>query len=75
VSYSIERANLIADQLERLATQNTHQLAGQVANLDFWISETVAAISIIDNYRVLAESEREKCKKGPLALASERRAA
>jgi hypothetical protein len=52
VSYSIQRANLIADQLERLATQNTHQLAGQVANLDFWVSEAVAAISTIDDYPV-----------------------
>jgi len=27
VSYSIKQAAIIADQLERLATQNTHQLA------------------------------------------------
>jgi hypothetical protein len=66
VSYSIERANHIADQLERLATQNTYQLAGQVANLDFWISEAVAAISIIDNYparfRRLRDSQVEWVK-------------
>ena|SRR5690349_11261304 len=50
MSYSIERANLIADQLERLATQNLHQLAGQVANLAFWVSEAVGAVSTIDDY-------------------------
>lgn len=52
MSYSIKRATLIADQLERLATQNAHQLAGQFANLDFWISEAVHAISTIDDYPV-----------------------
>jgi len=41
---------LIADQLERLATQNVHQLAGQVANLAFWISEAIQAISVVDDY-------------------------
>jgi len=49
-SYSIERAALIADQLERLATQNLHQLAGQAANLIFWISEAAHAIRTIDEY-------------------------
>jgi len=50
VSYSIKQATIIADQLERLATQNTHQLAGQVANIDFWISEAVHAVRTIDDY-------------------------
>lgn len=39
MSHSTDRAALIAGQLERLARQNAHQLAGQVANLDFWIAE------------------------------------
>ncbi len=50
MSYSIKQAAIIADQLERLATQNTHQLAGQVANLDFWISEAFHAVRTIDDY-------------------------
>jgi hypothetical protein len=50
MSYSTKRAALIADQLERLATQNAHQLAGQVANLDFWISEAADALRVIDEY-------------------------
>jgi hypothetical protein len=49
-SYSTRRATLLADQLERLATQNLHQLAGQIANLDFWISEAEAALDTIDLY-------------------------
>jgi hypothetical protein len=50
MSYSIKRAELLADQLERLATQHTHQLAGQHANLQFWLSEAVAAIRTLDEY-------------------------
>jgi hypothetical protein len=50
LSYSIKRAGLIADQLERLATQQAHQLAGQVANLAFWMSEAVGAIAALDEY-------------------------
>lgn len=50
MSYSVERAALIAKQLERLATQNVHQLAGQVANLDFWISEASQALRVVEDY-------------------------
>ena len=50
VSYSTRRAALVADQLERLATQNAHQLAGQVSNLAFWIAQATAAIRTIDDY-------------------------
>lgn len=40
----------MADQLQRLATFNPHQLAGQFANLDFWLAEAGRAIEIIDDY-------------------------
>lgn len=50
MTYSIKQAEIIADQLERLATQNTYQLAGQVANIDFWIAEAVHAVRTIDDY-------------------------
>ena len=50
MSYSITRAALIADQIGRLANQHPHQLAVQIANLGFWISEAVAAIATIDDY-------------------------
>ena len=49
-AYSIERAALIAEQLERLASLNVHQLAGQFANLDFWITEAAGALSALDGY-------------------------
>ena len=50
MSYSIARASLIAEQLERLATQNAHQLAGQLANLDFWVTEAADAIRVLHEY-------------------------
>jgi hypothetical protein len=49
--YSIARAELIADQIGRFATQHVHQLAGHHANLEFWIAEAVAAVRTIDDYQ------------------------
>src|SRR3954471_15220205 len=48
VSCSTDMAKLVADQLSRFVTLNRHQLAGQVANLDFWLAEVRHALSVID---------------------------
>src|SRR5262245_62134319 len=45
-------AKLVADQLSRFVTLNRHQLAGQVANLDFWLAEVRHALAVIDGYGV-----------------------
>jgi hypothetical protein len=50
MSYSISRATLIAQQLERLATQNAYQLAGQLPNLDFWMQEAEHALATLQDY-------------------------
>lgn len=50
--YSIARAELIADQIGRFATQHLHQLAGHHANLAFWLSEAAAAVRTIDEYQL-----------------------
>lgn len=50
MSYSIEKAKLVADQLERLATQNPYQLAGQAASFDFWSAEALQALQAIAGY-------------------------
>ena len=39
MSYSTDIAKLVAGQLSRFVTLNRHQLAGQVANLDFWLAQ------------------------------------
>ncbi len=41
LAYTIDQATLLASQLERLATAGAHQIAGQFANLEFWLAEAV----------------------------------
>src|SRR5262245_61846258 len=50
MSFSTDIAKLISNQLTRLVTFNRHQLAGQVANLDFWIAEIGHGFEVIDGY-------------------------
>jgi hypothetical protein len=45
-------AELVANQLSRFVTLNPHQLAGQVANLDFWLSQVRHALEVMDGYGV-----------------------
>ncbi len=40
------------DQLSRLATLRPYQLAGQAANLDFWLAQVRHALEAIDGYAV-----------------------
>lgn len=43
-------AKLVADQLARFVTLNRHQLAGQVANLDFWLDQVRHSLAVLDGY-------------------------
>jgi hypothetical protein len=52
MSFSTDMANLVGEQLARFVTLNSHQLAGQVANLDFWLAQVRHALSVIDGYGV-----------------------
>src|SRR3954454_1343197 len=52
MSFSTDVADVVAKQLSRLTTLNRHQLAGQVANLDFWLGEVRHALGVIDGYGV-----------------------
>ena len=52
MSFSTDVATLVADQLSRFVTLNPHQLAGQAANLDFWLGEVRHAVRVIDEYGV-----------------------
>jgi hypothetical protein len=51
MSYSEQMAKVVADQLERFVTLNRHQLAGHVANLDFWVAQARHALEVIDGYQ------------------------
>ena len=50
MSFSEDLAKVVADQLARFVTLNTHQLAGHVANLEFWVSQARHALEVIDGY-------------------------
>jgi hypothetical protein len=51
MAYSSEIADVLTAQLDRLSTLNPHQLAGQVANLEFWLHEVTHCQNVIDGYR------------------------
>ena len=59
MSYSTEIADLLAAQLTKFATLNRHQLAGQVANLDFWLTEVRHCLAVFDGYRDRFQTMRE----------------
>ena len=48
--YSIDRANMLATQLEKFTTSYAHHLVGQYANIEFWLDEANCALGVIDNY-------------------------
>jgi hypothetical protein len=50
MNYTLEHASLLARQLAALATRDAHQLAGQVANLEFWLGEARHVLATIDGY-------------------------
>jgi hypothetical protein len=51
MSYSSQIADLLAAQLTKFVTLHRHQLAGQAANLDFWLVEIRHSLAMIDGYR------------------------
>lgn len=48
--YTIDKAELIGEQLRRFTTGKAHHVVGQFSNLDFWFGEVVAALKVIDDY-------------------------
>lgn len=48
--YTVERAELLAEQLRRFHHGRAHHLAGQFTNLDFWITEVESALSTLDGH-------------------------
>ena len=50
MSFSTDMAQLVTDQVSRFVTLNRHQLAGHVANLDFWLAQVRHCLQVIDGY-------------------------
>lgn len=49
-AYSLAITEQLAAQLERFIKLNPHQLAGHVANLEFWSSEVGHCLQVLDQY-------------------------
>lgn len=50
MSYMIEHANAVAEQLEKFTTGYAHHVIGQHANLEFWVDEARHALATLDGY-------------------------
>ena len=51
MAYLTDISKVLGDQLTKFATLNRHQLAGQVANLDFWCDELRHCLEVLDGYK------------------------
>jgi hypothetical protein len=61
--YTIEKANLISEQLSRFTTGYAHHVAGQFANIDFWLHEVQESIKTIDEYKKRFNNIRDAQQK------------
>jgi hypothetical protein len=61
--YTIEKTNLIAEQLRRFTTGYAHHIAGQFGNIDFWLHEVQEALKTIDEYNKRFNNIRDEQKK------------
>ena len=48
--YTIEKANMITEQLRRFKSGYAHHVVGQFANIDFWLNEVQESQKTIDHY-------------------------
>jgi len=49
--YTIEKANLISEQLRKFESGYAHHVAGHFSNINFWINEVIEGLETIDNYK------------------------
>lgn len=61
--YTIKKANLISEQLRKFTSGYSHHLAGQHANIDFWLQEVNDAVKTIDEYNHRFIQLRDKQKE------------
>lgn len=55
MAYMCDISQILADQLAKFATLHRHQLAGQVANLEFWCDELQHCLTVLDGYKARFE--------------------
>lgn len=57
--YTVQRAQLLAEQLTRFHHGRAHHLAGQFANLEFWVGEVESALAALDGHTARFERLRD----------------
>ena len=57
--YTVERAELLTAQLTRFHHGRAHHLAGQFANLEFWMAEVENALATLDGHTSRFERLRD----------------
>lgn len=50
--YTVEKANLVTKQLKKFTDSYSFIVAGQFANIDFWINEVESSILAIDKHKI-----------------------
>jgi hypothetical protein len=50
MAYSSDITRTLTLQITKFVTLNRHQLAGHIANLDFWMAEVRHCLDVIDGY-------------------------
>lgn len=63
MAYSLEIAGAVSRTVGKFTTLNNYQLAGHVANLDFWIRQVKNALDAVDGYskrqRTLEQAQKQ----------------
>lgn len=62
MAYTLSIAVALITTLQKFVTVNTYQLGGHIANLDFWQSQVINTLAILDGYDS-REREREKLQQ------------
>jgi hypothetical protein len=52
MAYSSDITKTLTVQITKFVALNRHQLAGHVANLDFWVAEVRHCLDVIDGYKL-----------------------
>ncbi|MEX0642038.1 MAG: hypothetical protein WD468_05025 [Pirellulales bacterium] len=50
MAYTIDIADVVANNVGKFASLNAYQLAGHIANLEFWQAQVKHALAVIDGY-------------------------
>lgn len=61
--YTVQRVNLIADQLRKFAEADSWIVVGQFVNLEFWLDEVKTALNAMDEHNLRFDKMYDSQKK------------